>query len=265
MREVRTEGVICLTDGDTRIEYSLCDLSLAEREDGSFRWEFAPRWAVVDLLGPPLFEGIPGLNLELRRDVYAREGLTPVFVSERAPAENREDVRELLEEVGLDYLNKLEWLIRTDTRYSGDPLYVRARLEEDEVEEADLGDLSGIGARSSQAMRSVLEHLAAGRRVVGSGFSLEGESAVAAHALLRALYLKEKKHLEERLLEGRRRAREEGRSLGRRPTQVDHVALCDAVERYSRGEIGVDRAAAELGISRATFFRRMKALKGSEG
>lgn len=55
-----------------------------------------------------------------------RENVVPVFISERTPGENREDLWELLEECGVQYLNRLEWLIRTETRYSGDGMYVQA-------------------------------------------------------------------------------------------------------------------------------------------
>lgn len=259
MRELRTEGVICLQDDETRIEYSLCDLALTEREDGSFTWEFSPRWAVVDLLAPPLFQGIPGLNLDLRLDRYMRDNRTPVFVSERAPAENREDVRALLDGVGLGYLNKLEWLIRTDTRYPGDPLYVRAVTPEDGLSVAKVGDLSDAGPKSAQAMRVILEHLAAGRTVEGDGFVVDGSNRESTHSLIRALYLKERKHLGGRLAEGRARARLDGGAAGRRPMSLDDVALGDVIERYESGQLGVDQAAAELGISRSTFFRRLKA------
>ena len=262
MRELRTEGVICLQDDETRIEYSVCDLALIEREDGSFRWEFAPRWAVVDLLAPPLFQGIPGLNLDLRLARYVRDGRTPVFVSERTPAENREDVRRLLDDVGLDYLNKLEWLIRTDTRYPGDPLYVRAVSPKDGVSVAKVGDLSDAGPRSAQAMRAILEHLAAGRRVEGDGFVVDESNRESIHNLIRTLYLRERRHLGEVLAEGRARARLEGGTAGRKPMEIDDVALRDVVERYESGRLGADQAAAELGISRSTFFRRLKARRG---
>ena len=48
----------------------------------------------------------------------------PALVADRAPASNREGLWELLDDCSMDYLDQLEWLIRTDTRYIGDSLYV---------------------------------------------------------------------------------------------------------------------------------------------
>ena len=50
----------------------------------------------MDLLPNNIFQGIPGLNLELRKDKYVRKNMTPVFISERTPSAHREDLWELL-------------------------------------------------------------------------------------------------------------------------------------------------------------------------
>ena len=65
------------------------------------------------------------MDLDLKKELYIRENITPVFISERAPGKNREDLWELLKQCDMQYLNQLEWLIRTDTRYSGDKLFVQ--------------------------------------------------------------------------------------------------------------------------------------------
>ena len=49
----------------------------------------------------------------------------PVFISEREPMKNRENLYELLEECDMDYWDPLEQLIRTDSHYFGDRLYVQ--------------------------------------------------------------------------------------------------------------------------------------------
>ena len=53
----------------------------------------------------------------------------PSFIKERAISEDREDFKTELEKVCMKAYNPLEWLIRTDTEYSGDNLIVeRYRL-----------------------------------------------------------------------------------------------------------------------------------------
>lgn len=123
MREIVTRGDICLND-DYKITYKVAEIIYTEREDESFLYEIRPNYSVINLLDTKDFQGIPGLDLELKKNSYVRENVIPVFISERAPARNRENLWELLKECDMQYLNQLEWLIRTNTRYSGDKLFV---------------------------------------------------------------------------------------------------------------------------------------------
>ena len=119
MRSKMTEGAICVRDPETLVEYRVAFISYTAWENDEFCYEIEPNYAVTELLGPPLFRGIPGLNLDLHERVYVRRNRTPVFVSERTPSENREDVRRLLDLEGMEYLDRLEWLIRTNFTFEG--------------------------------------------------------------------------------------------------------------------------------------------------
>lgn len=123
MKESRTVGTICLKD-NAGTEYHISKIEYVEREDGSFYYVFTPDYSVIDLLPANLFQGIPGLDLSLRKEIYIRENIVPVFISERTPGPNREDLDALLKETDMEYLNRLEWLIRTQMHYGGDLLYV---------------------------------------------------------------------------------------------------------------------------------------------
>lgn len=192
MKEIKTTGMICVKDDQTLLEYALCKIELVEREDETFCYTFTPDYSVIDLVPPSLFQGIPGLNLDLRRVQYVRENRTPVFISERAPAENREDLYELISQQGMEYLNKLEWLIRTETRYSGDNLYVREFAEGDAGEALKVGDLSDLGINTAQTLKALLDALCAGRNIVGEGFVFGDAERAGLHAFLRCLYVKER-------------------------------------------------------------------------
>lgn len=119
MREIVTRGDICLND-EYNLTYKVADITYTEREDESFVYEIKPNYSVISLLNSKDFQGIPGLDMDLRKESYIRENVIPVFISERTPARNREDLWALLKECNMQYLNQLEWLIRTNTRYSGD-------------------------------------------------------------------------------------------------------------------------------------------------
>lgn len=250
MREVATCGVICLEDPETGIEYHLARIEYREREDETFSYAIEPNYSVIDLLSPPLFQGIPGLNLDLRRERYVRENRTPVFISERTPAENREDVRKLLDDAGMDYLNPLEWLMRTDTRYGGDSLFVRRPSEESGDVVVDMPSMEG-GMR--EAAELLLRAVASGRNVRGDGFTIDDANRGVVHALLRGLCLKGKKRKPEP-----RPSSEEKRGRGRRRKPVDEIRYEYAVVQFEKGAMTADEAARKAGMSRATFFRRLK-------
>ena len=62
--------------------------------------------------------------MSLRLERYYRVNMTPYFISERTPSEGREDLWELLDEVGLDYYDRFEWLLRSNMRCGTDNLIV---------------------------------------------------------------------------------------------------------------------------------------------
>ena len=59
MRESTTTGMISL-DGPGGLVYEVGAITYLVREDESFRYTFVPNWPVIDLLEPPLFQGVPG-------------------------------------------------------------------------------------------------------------------------------------------------------------------------------------------------------------
>ena len=97
MRKLTTSGFICLED-DYKLVYKIAKIEYEEWEDGAFRYVFHPFYNVIDMLPDSLFQGIPGLDLSLKQAVYERKNIVPIFISERTPSENREDIWELMEE-----------------------------------------------------------------------------------------------------------------------------------------------------------------------
>lgn len=72
MRESTTTGMISL-DGPGGLVYEVGAITYLVREDESFRYTFVPNWPVIDLLEPPLFQGVPGTTCRCaRRNTCAR-------------------------------------------------------------------------------------------------------------------------------------------------------------------------------------------------
>ena len=260
MKESTTRGMISL-DGFGGLVYDVGVIEYTVREDESFRYTFAPNWAVIDLLAPPLFQGVPGFDLSLRKELYVRDNITPTFVSERAPSENREGLWELLAACDMEYLDKIEWLIRTDTRYIGDGLYVRALGEGNAPTEADVSEAIAGAANSEQAAREVLATLCQGGALLLDGEPVSDDARKVLHDVLLRMYEKAHRSREEKRSAGVRAAAERGAYAGRKRKPIDELLLREAVELYEARAIDAEEAAAKLGVSASTFFRRLKELR----
>ena len=160
MKTYSSKASICVQDA-YHLEYRVCTISYFLNEEGGFRYVFSPNYSVIDLTSPDFFQGIPGLNLDLRKEEYVRENRTPTFISERVPQKNREDYADLLKDAGMTYMEPLLYLIKTDKFYSGDFLYLRPFAERKEVDADDLGSK----LNTSSYLRKILCHLAAGDAV----------------------------------------------------------------------------------------------------
>ena len=119
MKTFESVGTIC-NPGPFNLIYAICDLEYILNDDDSFKYIFTPNYNTIDLLTSEYFQGIPGLNLDLKKEVYIREYRIPTFISERVPQKNREDYLELLAKVNMEYMDPIEYLIRTDEQYFGD-------------------------------------------------------------------------------------------------------------------------------------------------
>ena len=90
MREIVTSGDICLKD-KYKLIYKVAEITYTERVDESIVCEIKPNYSVIKLLESEDFQGILGLNLDLKKDSYVRKNIIPIFISERTPGKNRED------------------------------------------------------------------------------------------------------------------------------------------------------------------------------
>ncbi len=257
MKEIITTGKICVDD-KYGFTYNIAKIEYQEWEDESYRYIFTPNYSVIDLLTPELYQGIPGLDMSLRKETYVRENMTPVFISERTPGENREDLWELLEACNMDYLNRLEWLIRTDLRYSGDPLYVE-RLEETIVLEIE--KISDIGNRSASIMQKILDTICKGGIVKTNEFQIDDKNRKEYYSLLKPIYLQEKKYLSTQRVKGIKKSAELGNYKGRGKIKIDDIKLLEVISEYEAHQITGEQAAEKLNISRSTFNRRYRMMK----
>ncbi len=253
MREIITRGDICLND-EYNLTYKVADITYTEREDESFIYEIRPNYSVISLLDTKDFQGIPGLDLDLKKESYIRENVIPVFISERTPGKNREDLWKLLEDCDMQYLNQLEWLIRTDTKYSGDKLFVQ-RPEDKTIEVKSANDL---GHRSAVICRKMLETICYGNTIILPSLRIDDTNRKQYYELLKALYSTERKFLDSQRSAGIAASAKKGNYKGREKIQIDKLAAQEIFSDYTAKKINSTDASEKLGISKSTFLRRYR-------
>ncbi len=256
MKEVKTRGDICLND-KYNLTYKVADIIYTEREDESFKYEFKPNYSVISLLSTDDFQGIPGLDLDQKKETYLRENIIPVFISERGPGKNREDLWKLLDDYDMKYLNQLEWLIRTNKRYSGDKLFVQSPQDKS----IHLDSVNELGDRSAVICRKMLEAICYGSTIETQTFTINDKNRKQYYDLLIALYSTERKYLDDRRRTGIAESAIEGKYRGRVRKKIDKLEAQEIFLDYAAHKISSMEAATKLNISKSTFLRRYNEYK----
>lgn len=258
-------------------KYSVGKIEYQTFFNEEYQYIFTPYWDVIDALDSSVFQGIPGISMELRLEKYYRVNMQPVFITERSPSKNREDLWELLEAVGLDYYDRFEWLIRTDLRCGNDNLIVeryREGTEEFTYEEAagreaqlQYGDhvivqsQTQVSTNPSVYTEKMLRLLATGAVVSfeQEGLQIDRENRDSAMMLLRQQYYAAKLWEKKKHQQGVERARKRGEYRGRKKIPVDAVRVKEIAALFHQKKISEKQAMERLGIaSRSTFYRRLK-------
>lgn len=262
MKSISTEGLIYIDDKG--LTYKIAKIQYIEYEDGQFKYLFTPYYSVVDLAPDTIYQGIPGLNMSKRKEVYERNNIIPVFISERTPSKNRENLRELLEECGMTYLNQLEWLIRTYYTYAGDHFEVkRYDANRDESKTIEIESIFDLSNQTKLVIKKILDIICYGNNLKSREINIDDSNRKEMYQFLVSLYENDIKTKRDRQRYGIDLAKDEGKYKGRQKINIDILKMQDVLNRYISGEITEEKAIHELGISRATFFRRLKEYKSN--
>lgn len=271
MKKHTVKATILVTD-KLNVKYNVCYLEQVFYEDDTFEYLFRPNYAVIELLDSKTFQGIPGINIDLKKKEYVRKNKIPTFIYERTPQKNREDLWDLLDEVGLEYLDHLEWLIRTDKTYTGDSFTVEAfnlPKEARVIDDVACGDtflfneVSDISADNFKVIKFILEVITKGSFLKVGDYHIDDSNRKSQHALIYSLFYNEIKRRSRKQRSGIEKAQQDKKYSGRKKINVSVPLFHELSEKIDRNEITVDAAAEALHISRRTFYRRLKELNKS--
>lgn len=270
----RSTGLIQAYDRFNRL-FNIGEITFERHDDQNYQYIITPYWPSIDSLPDGLFQGIPGINMDIRRDCYYRVNMTPSFISMRTPSESRENVNELMTSVGLDYYDPFEWLLRTETKCGDDNLVVvrkpdashgRVRLSElhrqwiipeDDIEIEGLDDFNGSNARLIDEMYQLLQ---SGCKIYihGENRYIEDHERQIMLELLKNMMVCSDRCQRSRREEGIREVKREGRYQGRKPMAIDDQLLRKTVHEFRNHLISEREAMTRLGVSRSTFYRKIK-------
>ncbi len=260
MKKHTVKATILVTD-TLNVTYNVCYIEQIVYEDDTFEYIFRPNYAVIELLDSKTFQGIPGLNIDLKKKEYVRKNKIPTFIYERTPQKNREDLWDLLDEVGLEYLDHLEWLIRTDKTYTGDNLTVEAFHEPNTFV---FNDVTDISADNYKVIKFVLEVVTMGSFLIAGHYKIDDSNRHAQHALIYPLFKNEVKRRSRKQRIGIEKAQQEKKYSGRKKINVSIPLLSELSEKIHKNEITADEAAKILNISKRTLYRRLGSVTPSE-
>ncbi|MHB1485551.1 MAG: recombinase family protein [Saccharofermentanales bacterium] len=246
-------------------------------DDESFQYIISPFWDIIDGLPPRVFQGIPGINMEKRFENYYRANYVPVFITERSPSPNREDLWELMKSVGLDYYDRMEWLIRTPMRAANDNLIVERMRDDKEVfdfrhskeginrlqygDEVIVDSIADFGSTPGSLSKTLAMVLFAGAdiRIESTKKTIsKKERPILIPFVLAEYYaaIHEQKNVQK---SGISAAKKAGKYKGRAKTEIDKTLFEDALKRFKTKQITIKEAMSLSGISsRSTFYRRIK-------
>lgn len=271
----RSCGTIYAHDGSGK-KYAVSGLAYERYDDQNFQYVFTPEWSVIDALPGTVFQGIPGLDMSMRLDHYYRVNMTPYFISERTPSENREDLWELLDAVGLDYYDRFEWLLRSNMRCGIDNLTVERSVparkivfDADSVLPDDLqpddcvmiDSFQSLASTNSQLRRILLRVLRSGAHIWDNseGRALSDEECGILLKLLLVQESMEKDQAASAQRTGVERAKAENKYTGRKKIDIDKNLLIQVAGEFKAKKISEAEAMQRLNIaSRSTFYRRLK-------
>ena len=249
---------------------SVAQIDYQEFDEENFQYVIMPYWEIIDGLPASVFQGIPGIDMGLRLERYYRVNYIPTFIAERTPSENREDLWEILEAVGLDYYDRFEWLLRTTMRAANDNLIVERRRESQIIEDFTPGRLStlqygdkivvdsleAIADTASGFSDSIFTVVTNGVDVISqSGQVLVGivTRAAMVSVMVTQRILARREYLARRR-DGIERAKKDGKYTGRRPIEVDETVLRQVNRELKEGLISVEEAMRRVKIgSKSTF------------
>lgn len=259
MKIYQSKGTICVP-GPCNLIYAVCDLEYVTRSDETFCYTFKPRYSIIDLLTVDYFQGIQGLDLDLRKAEYIRDNRTPVFISERVPSQNREEFHELIHRVGMTFMEPIKYLIKVkemlNEQYFGDTLFMKPFIEKQMINYDEFDS----HLTNNALLKEILSNICFGHDITIGSQIINDTNRKVFHDIFLTLYLRSCQSQKEKQKEGIETAKQNGKYQGRKPVPISFSDFQVAVSNVEMGFITAKEAAKRLNISIDKYYRLKKKL-----
>lgn len=271
----RNVGIIKVYDKYNR-KYSVGEVIFERFDEQNFQYIIKPYWKYIDQIPHGLFQGIPGINMDLKKEAYYRVNMTPNFISMRTPSESRENVKELMNSVGLDYYDRFEWLLRSEMKCGDDNLLVVRKPKDNliikSIEESknryihsgdvlEIDTISDIKSSNAKLIEDLFILLHTGVKI----YIRSENRYIGDNERITMLYLLKNMiecidlNNQTRRKKGIEEAKKKGKYTGRKPIEVDDQLLKQVALSFLNNYLSEQVAMQKLGInSRSTFYRKIR-------
>lgn len=246
MKEIIKKGQIYFEYNG--LTFNVCQI-YEKRVGDSYIFTFEPNYKVIDIIPPSAnFEGIQGLNLDLKQNIYERTGI-PTFVSERIPPKNREELYMILEKNNLNYYDPFDLMIISKQKYCGDNLKVRSYIEKKrkDIKYKDSTDIYPV-------IKDVLNSIANNDDITIDGQSIDVKELFNLFYPVYHYFYNKKRQEQLKSVNNRT-------YRGRKQIAINNDDFMQIWKSFKTKDLSIDEAIRVLGISKSTFFRKAKSLK----
>lgn len=269
----KSVGIIKVYDKYNR-DYNVGEIIFERFDEQNFQYIIKPYWELIKFIPEGIFQGIPGINMNIKKESYYRVNMTPVFISMRTPSESRENIQELMTSVGLDYYDRFEWLLRSEAKCGDDNLFVVRKpsynrlikdlnhtknINPDDV--IELNKLCDIQSSNSKLIENMYLLFQSGAKIYiksENRFIDNIERTTMLYLLGNMLQYIDQNNKNHRK-EGIKKAKANGKYTGRKPIEIDSQLLKQVAIAFLNNHISEKTAMKKLGInSRSTFYRKIK-------
>ena len=247
-----TTACICVHDM-YGITYNICKIVHTLNKDDSFCYTFIPNYHILSLIenrNDIIFNGIPGIDLSLKKKQYLRKNITPVFISQRIPSKFDKSLNSFLNEANLRYLEPIQYLYNTNISYFGDNLFVLPYIKKDVISIRSITSKDNINIMVLKCLKS----LALGHDIKIDNTIINIEQNKEIFLLLFEMYKKNKKINENKINDGIKKVKLKGRPKAK----LDIIKVMEVLDKINNNQISIQDACKLLNITKDKFYRLKK-------